>query len=393
MLSTFNEFYSTLLQDLRGMSLVMTLLSLFVILLSLSLISGFGWHQMNTNGDEPGTRIAHSFTSDGEHTIWLFGGLSYLNFSDPVSEQTFSNDMFALDLDNEEWSLVGSGTKPSVRGYHGAFHVKTSTANRIIIHGGSTYEVYNSTHPGYHNIVVFNDTWSYDINAGKWTQIISNYSPGKRTSFCATKDSNKNGWVFGGFRLGTTGLEALNDLWRFDSPTNQWEEVVPDGSAGSPPKRFSGHISYGPFDTLLLFSGRNTTYVFKDMWRYNITAGTWQDITPTEYYNVDFGKIEYNTVSMVDQYMITMGGQDGDLGSAGCGSPEIQGPSSATWVWSYGLGYWQIMYIDPPSRNVLGHGMDNVGSLTYTYGGMDWECPGRGVVPITEVSYYDLYEK
>jgi N-acetylneuraminic acid mutarotase len=51
--------------------------------------------------------------------------------------------------------------------------------------------------------------------------------PGARNSAASTTDDKGNFWVFGGGGFASTGGSTLlNDLWRYNPSSNQWEWVA-----------------------------------------------------------------------------------------------------------------------------------------------------------------------
>jgi N-acetylneuraminic acid mutarotase len=89
------------------------------------------------------------------------------------------------------------------------------------------------------------DLWSFSPASAQWTWVAgpstangsgvygsvgvpsTTSHPGGRSSGTTWIDANKNLWVFGGSGYDSTGTNgALNDLWEFNTATNQWTWVT-----------------------------------------------------------------------------------------------------------------------------------------------------------------------
>ncbi len=128
----------------------------------------------------------------------------------------------------------------------------------------------------------------------------SGNSPGARYGAVTWTDSQGKFWLFGGFGI-ASGPEAnygfLNDLWEFNSATNQWTWM---GGSNSLPSNFSagagvygtlgvaaaGNVPPGRFDAtgwvdskgnFWLFGGHNyaASDYFSDLWEYSPSTNEW----------------------------------------------------------------------------------------------------------------------
>lgn len=121
--------------------------------------------------------------------------------------------------------------------------------------------------------------------------------PGARSSSISWSDKNGNLWLFGGFGNSTMTTTLLNDLWKYNTSTQQWTWVsgsnlvaqdgvygiqgVPD-TANIPGGRISS-ISWTDKDgNFWLFGGSGldststgTTVLLNDLWKYSTSTGQW----------------------------------------------------------------------------------------------------------------------
>lgn len=289
------------------LSLILTALFFFA-----SDCNAQGWNIVPTSGALPGRRTGASLVNDGSSLI-LFGGVD-LNYSSPTPA-VFHNNVHFISTTGLKWRDLTS-TGPSERAYHGAFRQVTGMKDKMIIHGGSIYDIINSS---YANIQVFNDTWSMDVSTAVWTQITpaNGLTPGYRTSFTMTHDGSNHGWMGFGFNLNATGFHIFNDLWMYNFTVDEWVLVVPNGTAGSPPRRHSCSLTAGINHIIYLLGGRDGNISYNDVWRYNITSSTWSEMLFDPEFRIDAAYSEFNRMIVIsDVFILIMGGQNGSSGNS-----------------------------------------------------------------------------
>ncbi|MES2622500.1 MAG: kelch repeat-containing protein [Bacteroidota bacterium] len=162
------------------------------------------------------------------------------------------------------------------------------------------------------------DLWRYNIATNMWTwmegtanvnsagvygtQGISspNSYPASRDETSATwVDADNNLWLFGGFNY-TTNADHLNDVWKYNTSTNQWTWMkgsnLPNrpnvyGTKGVPdPLNTPG--ARQPYCTwtdangdFWLFGGSLSPLFYNDVWRYQPTSNNWTWISGTDIAN------------------------------------------------------------------------------------------------------------
>jgi PKD repeat protein len=158
---------------------------------------------------------------------------------------------------------------------------------------------------GYDLTATLNDLWRYNISTNEWTWMKgSNFSgaldvyglqgvedpvntPGSRATYAHWKDLNGNFWIFGGTSIGGSGLE-YNDLWRFNSLTNNWAwfkggssyngiygiQCLAD-SANTPGYRHESRASFTDSNgNFWLFAG-GMANAHNDLWMYCVNENKW----------------------------------------------------------------------------------------------------------------------
>lgn len=78
-------------------------------------------------------------------------------------------------------------------------------------------------------------------------------------------------YLFGG----RDGATVFDDLWRFDLTKDTWEQLQP---SGSPPARFGHTATLVPDYGLVIFGGQAGAAFFNDLWVYDGGANAWQQL-------------------------------------------------------------------------------------------------------------------
>ncbi|CAH1785464.1 unnamed protein product [Owenia fusiformis] len=118
--------------------------------------------------------------------------------------------------------------------------------------------------------------------------------------------SSNSFWLFGGNTLN----EILNDLIRYDFPSNKWIEVT---KSGTWPEARNNHAAAATQSGLFIFGGiaANGTHL-SDLWFYDITSGVW--IEKALAGTVHPPGLSGHTLTLVtdgnSQYLYLLGGRD-----------------------------------------------------------------------------------
>jgi N-acetylneuraminic acid mutarotase len=152
----------------------------------------YGTQGVPATGNGPGARSGSVRWIDKNGNVWLFGGTSSL-----LSAEQYE-DLWEFTPSTNEWTWIG-GSAGSVSGAY-------------------VLRVYGTL----------------------GTPAAGNL-PGARSGSASWIDSNGDLWLFGGYGYDSNGvLGELNDLWRYDPPTNLWTWM-----GGSNQEVLSFYSSYG----------------------------------------------------------------------------------------------------------------------------------------------------
>ena len=234
--------------------------------------------------------------SDG--SLWTFGGNGTLGYT---------NDMWKFDIGTNNWIWMSGPQGANSAGSYGIKNVETATnlppsrgtytrwqdpQDNFYIFGGYNYSSSRLSS-------VTNDVWRYNSNNNLWTWIAGSDSinaPGQYTSYCLqtqgaqpsaryenrtaqTNNCSNVFWTFGGF----TNANSINDLWNFNTQTNEWTWVSGSNASGSPgsygtinvpaagnvpPARAGVCLWIDSKGQLWMWGGRTGSDDYSDMWRF-----------------------------------------------------------------------------------------------------------------------------
>lgn len=266
----------------------------------------------------PGGRQQAASWVDSANGLWLFGGSG----SAIGTTATYFNDLWKFDGTNWIYAAGSSTTNQSGKyGSDGTYAPGsrasavswTDSDSKLWLFGGAGYDSAGSF--GY-----LNDLWKYDPSTSLWTWIsggtvsdqIGNYGT-KGTASASNvprsrygsvtwleprpSTSSNNLWLFGGYSRDVgAGIDVLlNDLWKFDSNTQNWTWVSGSqnanqrgvygtlgvGSSLNTPGARSGAVSwYDSYGNLWLFGGSGygesgSAGNLNDLWKFYGGSWTW----------------------------------------------------------------------------------------------------------------------
>ncbi len=165
------------------------------------------WSLIDATG--PSARFGHAIAVDQAAGImYLFGG----QFGD-----LFFNDLWQFSIADKSWTLVsdGAGVAPTPR--YGTSMALDEASELIVSHG--------FTFAGR-----FNDTWSWSINSGSWSEISPTNDVDRPLNRCLHEaiwsEADQAMLLYGGCSSGY-GPCPQGDLWRFDAETSTWVLIQP----------------------------------------------------------------------------------------------------------------------------------------------------------------------
>ena len=280
----------------------------------------------------PGSRQYSISWADASGNLWLFGGTGF----DKNGAQGQLNDLWKYNIASNRWTWVSGsdrvyqnvfqnnvyGTKgtPSVNNIPSARYSSASwiDANgNLMLFGG--YGTDKNGSWGY-----LNDLWRFNASSNEWTWVSgsdiinqsgvygikgtasANNNPGARRESVTWKDNAGTLWLFGGYGIDKAGVFGyLNDLWKYNSATNQWtwvgggDLVNRIGTIGTkqtasvnniPSSRSRSNSWVDASGNLWVFGGYgldvNSSYGYlNNLWKYNISTNQWTWVNGSEYVN------------------------------------------------------------------------------------------------------------
>lgn len=214
-------------------------------------LAGQGWTASNAAGPAPRFGSAVAVSADGSGA-YLFGGQS----------AEFFNDLWWLDFESGAWTLLddGSGVAPTPRyGLGGAL----DDNGRFIVSHGFTFEGR------------FDDTWAFDPATGAWEDIspAPEQRPLRRCLHEVVKSPASNRIVLYAGCSSGYGPCPQGDTWEFDPENVRWTDLTP---ALSPPPRSNPAMATDG-DAFLLVGGLTESGPASDVWTgvYDGSAFVW----------------------------------------------------------------------------------------------------------------------
>ena len=377
----------------------------------------------------PGSRQAGASWQDEGGNFWLFGGYGYGSSGAPGDYYTL-NDVWKYSPSTNEWTWMGGNNQPGnngITGVYGTLDVAAadnipSTRSNVAVttdQSGNVW-IFGGSGDG-QDATLINDLWKFNPSTNLWTWMSGSSTaewnggqygvygslgmpgavnvPGSRESAALWTDSNGNLWLFGGYGLASTptvpsqeNARALNDLWEFNTSTNQWAWMGGISTVGSsPPQGVYGTLG-SPASTnfpgartgfanwadhegkFWIFSGvgydgTDHTGWLNDLWRFDpaTTEWTWMggssslDCILVPYLNgtecIEYGVYGTTGQSAPDnipgarQYASTFTDSEGNLLLfGGNGYDSTVGPYGLSDLWKYSVasGEWTSIYAPPP---------------------------------------------
>jgi hypothetical protein len=194
------------------------------------------WRELPASGAAPKRRYGSCMIVGRDGRLWISHGFTFAGRFD---------DTRAYNLKTGRWaSIAPDGRRPGERCLHDCF---TTTAGDLVLYGGQD----NSN-------AALGDLWLMRSN-GTWKRQADPKAADRR--LYAVTEAGAYAYVFGG--AGKDG-GSLDDFWRVDRDTLEWERVRVDGSG--PAARYAATlITDSVRDRVLLFGGQGST-AKADVW-------------------------------------------------------------------------------------------------------------------------------
>ena len=277
----------------------------------------FGGAGLDANGDSGDLNDLWEFNPSTNQWTWISGSNAFiLGYINGVTQNVPINSVFGT------MGVAAAGNTPGGRTGAVAW---TDKSGNLWLFGGAGAEAqpfagYEYTEsPGQ-----FNDLWEFNPSTNLWAWMggsnLVNQSgvygtlgtpaagnvPGARANAVSWTDNNGNLWLFGGYGYDSAGSPGyLNDLWEFNSSTNQWawiagsntsplntSDPAHDGALGvygtqgtaaagnTPGARIGATSQTDDSGNLWMFGGSgidvNGTYGYlDDLWEFSPSTGLW----------------------------------------------------------------------------------------------------------------------
>lgn len=269
-------------------------------------------------GNKPGSRWASASWTDAAGNLWLFGGLGH----DAFGTYNDLNDMWKYDISANTWTWMNGDNIVNQYGIYGTQGVSSSTNNPGARDGCMSWQdaagnfwLFGGVGLGASGFTGhLNDLWKYNTITNQWTWIkggtlsqqygvygtkglssASNNPGGRYYSVCWI-DNSGDAWLFGGVGYCSSGVpDYLNDLWKYNSITNQWTWMAGDNavktsgvygtqgiasSTNKPGSRFQSCSWIDGIGNLWLFGGHGlnesiTDVDLNDLWKYDPIINQW----------------------------------------------------------------------------------------------------------------------
>ena len=264
------------------------------------------WQQLQPSGTRPTPRFSHNalYDASGQRML-IWSGRSL-----DASGSTLLNDVWALDLNTHDWTLLAATTAAPIARY-GTAAVFDPVAGHLVSFAGFTTQGR------------FDDTWRFDPERRTWQDVTAaSTQPGERCLHAAAFDSQRRRMImFGGQR----GNAALDDAWALDLATDQWTALPSVPATGG--RKFPAMTYDSSADRVLVFGGETTAGTRAgDLWALDLASQLWSVLTTTGPSSRDGAVLVYVPSQ---SRLILFGGTTPDGNAGDTWSLALPGPPTA----------------------------------------------------------------
>ncbi|MCX6185439.1 MAG: beta-propeller fold lactonase family protein, partial [Bacteroidetes bacterium] len=340
-------------------------------------LGSYGTLRNHSISNIPESRSYSVSWKDNSGNLYLFGGRG--------GATGYLNDLWLYNISSNEWTWMGGsntsnasgvyGTlgNPSVSNIPGARFQSVSWVDgsgKIWIFGGYGYDATN-------NYAYLNDLWCYNPNTYEWTWVNGdNYTnangsyvnyrslsasnkPGARQGSTAWYDPAGKLWLLGGQGFGASASGYLNDLWYYNTSTNQWNWYHGDNNPNQngiygqmgisnpqnkPGSRQSSAYWIDNNNDFWLFGGTGYTTggaggQLNDLWKFNLGTGNWTwkkgANIPNHYSTITSGSPSLSNLPGSRKQSISWTDNNGDLWIFGGYGNSSSGGGMLNDLWKY----------------------------------------------------------
>ncbi len=255
----------------------------------------------------PGIGYGAASWVDASGDLWMFGGWCDSSYC----------DLWKYNISSNQWTWMkgpGIGNQTGIYGMRGVTSITNNPGARSECATGWTDNSGDLWLFGGEYGALFNDLWRYNIPTNTWTWMkgdtasqLGNWgtigvedstnTPSGRWCYARWKDNTGNLWFFGGQGFDATGGNwYMNDLWRYNTLTNNWtwmngsEIGSTNGVYGTrcvsspsnvPPHRFENRAAWTDVNgNFWMFGGTYRPNIFSiaglnDLWMYCVSSNEW----------------------------------------------------------------------------------------------------------------------
>lgn len=213
------------------------------------------WRQLESSGAKPSPRFDGTIAfAAQDRKLYLFGG---------TDDSGDLNDLWAYDFASSRWSkLAPNGSLPSAR--HGHTLNYDARRNQLLVVAGQAGSL-------------FGDVWAYDLARNVWTQFSAGGGPSARYGHSVVLDARRDRLVLShGF---TSERGRFDDTWAFDLNARRWTNITPAGT--KPLRRCLHHaVISAARDEMYLYGGCSSgagPCPQGDLWIFHLARQEWRE--------------------------------------------------------------------------------------------------------------------
>lgn len=193
--------------------------------------------------------------------VLLYGGTNLFDGS------TVLGDLWAYDYESNTWTELHPS--PSPPPHHFPVLVYVPTISRVILFGG--YQ------QGFTSL--FNDTWAYDYQHNRWTNLNPATPPAPRVyHYIAFEPTTNRIVMFGGTLRPSENPDEvpINETWVYSVTTNSWIQVFPEHA----PSPRAWHVMSRTNGPVILFGGGASRFAYtNDTFLYSSRSNKWKSVS------------------------------------------------------------------------------------------------------------------